>query len=40
LSQGGFASAKKVKDAAIFFGLLHVSYYEASMPRADGEGWS
>jgi ubiquinone/menaquinone biosynthesis C-methylase UbiE len=40
LSQGGFASAKKVKDAAIFFGLLHVSYYKASVAPTDHEGGS
>jgi ubiquinone/menaquinone biosynthesis C-methylase UbiE len=31
LRQAGFASSQKVKDAAIFFGLLHVSYYGASV---------
>lgn len=37
LSQGGFASARKIKDAAIFFGLLHVIYYQACAPTAGGE---
>jgi ubiquinone/menaquinone biosynthesis C-methylase UbiE len=38
LRECGFESAKKVKDAAIFLRLLHVSYYEASVPGADLAG--
>jgi ubiquinone/menaquinone biosynthesis C-methylase UbiE len=37
LSQNGFASPKKIMDKAILLGLLHISYYQASVPTADGQ---
>jgi ubiquinone/menaquinone biosynthesis C-methylase UbiE len=37
LGQSGFAAAKKVMDQRICFGLLSVSYYQASVPAADGQ---
>jgi ubiquinone/menaquinone biosynthesis C-methylase UbiE len=37
LSQSGFGSSKKVMDSATLFGLFHISYYQASVPTADGQ---
>lgn len=36
MQQAGFASPKKVRDGALFFGLLRTAYYQAFAPASPG----